>query len=303
MQVSITVFQKTIGNPIKARGVGLHCGKSINMLLRPAPENTGIVFRRIDLPGKPEIPAQAHNVRSTVLCTTLGEGQGQVSTVEHLMSAFHGMDVDNCYVDIDGPEIPIMDGSSWHFVFLIRSAGVVEQSEPRKYIKVIKEVSVTEDGKQALFRPYDGFKVNFEIQFDHPAFSGQPGIASVDLSKECFVTEISRARTFGFMEDIEKLRSMNLALGGSLDNAIVVDHEGIANEDGLRFMDEFVKHKILDAVGDLYLAGHPIHGEFFGLKSGHALNNQLLLTLLADEDAWELCTLEETFNNVSITAG
>lgn len=292
-------FQKTINNVIKAKGVGLHCGKSVSLFLRPAPVNTGIVFRRTDLDGCPEIPALAHNVRSTVLCTTLGEGVGQVSTIEHLMSAFHGLNVDNCYVDIDGPEVPIMDGSSWNFVFLIRSAGVVEQSEPRKYIRVIKEVSVTEDGKEALFKPYDGFKVNFEIQFDHPVFSGQPGMASVDLSKECFVTEISRARTFGFMEDIEKLRSMNLALGGSVDNAIVVDHKGIANEDGLRSTDEFVKHKILDAIGDLYLAGHPIQGEFFGLKSGHALNNQLLLTLLADESAWEFCYFDPVLDNMS----
>lgn len=289
------IQQKTLFNSIKARGVGLHCGKSITMYLRPAPENTGIVFRRTDLEGRPEIPALASNVSSTVLCTTLGHGQAQASTVEHLMSAFHGLGVDNCYVDLDGPEVPIMDGSSWHFVFLIRSAGIKSQNELRKYIRVLKPVHAYEDDKKASFTPYNGFKVNFEIQFDHPSFSTQPGYASVDLSKECFITEVSRARTFGFMDDIEKLRSMNLALGGSMDNAIVVDHKGIANEDGLRFMDEFVKHKILDAVGDLYLAGHPILGEFSGLKSGHALNNQLLNTLLADEDAWEFTTVGEPY--------
>lgn len=257
------------------------------MVLSPAPVDTGIVFRRTDLDPTIEIPGLHSSVETTVLCTRLKNGEADVSTVEHLMSALSGLGIDNCYVDIDGPEIPIMDGSAWAFVFLIRSAGICPQEAPRKYIRILEPISVSDGDKVAGFKPYDGFKLSFEIDFNHPTLNALPQTCEVDLHSSSFVTELSRARTFGFMSDIERLRSMNLALGGNLDNAIVVDDDGIANEDGLRFYDEFVKHKLLDAVGDLYLAGASIIGEFYGIKSGHSLNHKLLQALFESPEAWE----------------
>lgn len=286
------IKQKTIYNSVKATGVGIHTGKNINMFLRPAPEGTGIVFRRIDRRPAVEIPALATRVNETTMSTRVAEGDVSVGTTEHLLSALSGLGVDNCYVDIDGPEVPIMDGSASVFVFMIASAGVREQDAPKRFLKVLKTITVEEDGKRAELRPYNGFRLTFDIDFDHPAFDKQPSRACVEMSETTFVREVSRARTFGFKRDIELLRSMNLALGGSMDNAIVVDDTGIANEDGLRFDDEFVKHKLLDAIGDLYLVGASILGEYHGVRSGHALNNRLARALLADEDAWEMVHCE-----------
>lgn len=297
-------FQNTLNTTIKANGVGLHTGQKIRMSLSPAPVNTGIVFRRSDLSGECEIPGTYEHVDSTVLCTHLKKGEAEVGTVEHLMSALSGLGVDNCYVDIDGPEIPIMDGSAWAFVFLIRSAGICQQDEPKSYIRITKPVTVTVGDKSATFLPHEGFKLSFEIDFDHPALSELPQHHEIDLHTSSFVTEISRARTFGFIKDIEKLRSMNLALGGTMDNAIVLDDSGIANEEGLRSCDEFVKHKVLDAIGDLYLMGSPVIGHFHGVKSGHALNHQLLQALFDSPESWERVTLQpsEESRAVSLAA-
>lgn len=287
------VKQRTLKNVIRATGVGLHTGEKVYMTLRPAAVDTGIVFRRVDLGEPVEIPATADNVGDTALSSTLVENGVRVATVEHLLSAFAGLGIDNAYVDLSAPEVPIMDGSAGPFVFLLQSAGIAEQDAAKRFIRIKKEVRVQEDDKWAMFRPFEGFKVGFEIQFDHPVFKKHTQMASVDFSTTSFVKEVSRARTFGFMRDYEMLRERNLARGGSLDNAIVVDDYRVVNEDGLRYEDEFVKHKVLDAIGDLYLLGHSLIGEFVGFKSGHALNNQLLRTLLADAEAWEMVTFEE----------
>lgn len=255
--------------------------------------DTGIVFCRTDLDPVVEIPARAENVGETTMSTTLVKGDVKVDTVEHLLSAMAGLGIDNAYVELSASEVPIMDGSAGPFVFLIQSAGLQEQEAAKKFIRIKREVSVEEGDKRAVFVPFDGFKVSFEIDFDHPVFRGRTQQASVDFSSTSFVKEVSRARTFGFMRDIEYLRSQNLALGGSVENAIVVDENRVLNEDGLRYEDEFVKHKILDAIGDLYLLGNSLIGEFRGFKSGHALNNQLLRTLIADKDAWEVVTFED----------
>jgi len=287
------IKQRTLKNVIRATGVGLHTGEKVFLTLRPAAANTGIRFRRVDLPEPVVIEATPQNVGETMLSTTLVNGTAKISTVEHLLSAFAGLGIDNAYVDVSAPEVPIMDGSAGPFVFLIQSAGIEEQEAPKRFIRIKKEVMVEDGDKWAKFEPYDGFKVTFSIDFDHPAFRRDTQVASIDFSTTSFVKEVSRARTFGFMRDIEALRKRKLALGGSMDNAIVVDNYRILNEDGLRYADEFVKHKILDAIGDLYLLGHSLIGCFVGHKSGHGLNNQLLRKLLAEKDAWESVTFSE----------
>jgi len=287
------IKQRTLKNVIRATGVGLHTGEKVLLTLRPAAADTGIVFRRIDLDPPVDIRACANNVGDTRLSTTLVNGNVRISTVEHLLSAFAGLGIDNAYVDVSAPEVPIMDGSAGPFVFLIQSAGVEEQNAPKRFVRIKKPVIVEDGDKRAMFEPFDGFKVSFGIEFDHPAFRDRVQSATVDFSSTSFVKEVSRARTFGFLRDIEMLRTRKLALGGSMDNAIVVDDYRILNEDGLRYEDEFVKHKILDAIGDLYLLGHSLIGAFSGYKSGHALNNQLLKELMARPDAWEEVTFGE----------
>ena len=286
------VGQRTLRNSIRATGVGLHTGKQIMMTVRPAAVDTGICFRRVDLPEPVDIPARAENVGETTLGTTLVNGAARISTVEHLLSAFAGLGIDNARVEVSAGEVPIMDGSAGPFVFLLQSAGIEEQMAPKRFIRVRRSVAVADGDKWARFDPFEGFKVNFEIEFDHPIFKRRLQRASMDFSTTSFLKEISRARTFGFMRDIETLRKHNLALGGTLDNAIVLDETGVVNEDGLRYEDEFVKHKILDAIGDLYLLGHSLIGEFSGHKSGHGLNNALLRALLRDPAAWEEVVFE-----------
>ncbi|MBF8223081.1 MULTISPECIES: UDP-3-O-acyl-N-acetylglucosamine deacetylase [Halomonadaceae] len=287
------IRQRTLSNTIRATGVGLHSGEKVYLTLRPAPVNSGIVFVRTDLDPVVEIPARAANVTDTTLCTALSRDGVKVATVEHLMSAFAGLGIDNAIVEVSAPEVPIMDGSAGPFVFLIQSAGIEEQEAAKKFIRIKRELVVREGDKEAAFLPYDGFKVAFSIDFDHPVMELRDQRAVVDFSTTSFVKEVSRARTFGFMRDLEYLRSHNLALGGSLDNAIVVDDYRIMNEDGLRYEDEFVKHKVLDAIGDLYQLGHSLIGEFRGVKSGHALNNQLCRVLMETPEAFEIVTFEE----------
>ncbi len=285
--------QRTLKNTIRATGVGLHSGEKVYLTLKPAPVNTGIVFRRTDLDPVVDIPANALNVGETTLSTTLVKEHARVDTVEHLLSAMAGLGIDNAIVELSAQEVPIMDGSSGPFVFLVQSAGIAEQSVPKRFIRIKRKVEVKEGDKIASFLPYDGFKVSFEIDFDHPVFKQSVQKASLDFSSTSYVKEVSRARTFGFTKDLEYMRSKNLALGGSVKNAIVVDDYRVLNEDGLRYDDEFVKHKILDAVGDLYLLGHSLIGEFIGYKSGHGLNNKLLRELLQQEDAWEFVEFAE----------
>ena len=290
------IKQRTLKNIIRATGVGLHSGEKVFMTLRPAAVNTGIVFRRIDLPSPVEVKAQAHLVGQTQLCTVLvDENNVKIKTTEHLLAALAGLGVDNAYVDLSSEEVPIMDGSAGPFVFLIQSAGIEEQNAAKRFIRIKKTIQATDGDKWARFEPYNGFKVGFTIDFKHPAFKKSAANAEIDFSTTSFVKEVSRARTFGFMKDIEYMRDRNLALGGSLDNAIVLDDYRVVNEDGLRYEDEFVKHKILDAIGDLYLMGHSIIGAFFAYKSGHGLNNQLLRALIADPSAWEEITFEEGY--------
>ncbi|ODN67016.1 MULTISPECIES: UDP-3-O-acyl-N-acetylglucosamine deacetylase [Methylophaga] len=287
------IKQRTLKNVIRATGVGLHSGEMVYLTLRPAAPNTGIIFRRVDLDPVVEIEAKAENVGETALSTTLVQNGQRVSTVEHLLSAFAGLGIDNAYIDLNAAEVPIMDGSAGPFVFLVQSAGIEEQSVAKQFIRIKKPVLLEDGDKWAKFEPFEGFKVSFTIDFEHPAFTGRPQQVDVDFSSTSFVREVSRARTFGFMKDIEKLREMNLALGGSMDNAIVVDDFRVLNEDGLRYEDEFVRHKVLDAIGDLYLLGHSLIGAFVGHKSGHEVNNRLLRKLLAQQDCWELVTFEE----------
>jgi UDP-3-O-[3-hydroxymyristoyl] N-acetylglucosamine deacetylase len=296
------IKQRTLKNVIRATGVGLHTGEKVYLTLRPAPADSGIIFKRVDLKEPVEIKARTENVGDTRLSTTLVKGKVRISTVEHLLSALAGLGIDNAYIDLSAPEVPIMDGSAGPFVFLIQSAGIEEQHAPKRYLRIKRPVQVQQGDKWARFEPFDGFKVSFKIAFDHPVFKRGSQTAELDFSKASFVKEVSRARTFGFMRDLEYLRDNNLALGGSLDNAIVMDDYRILNEDGLRYEDEFVKHKVLDAVGDLYLLGHGLIGAFSGYKSGHELNNLLLRTLLANKQAWELVSCEETVN-VPITRG
>lgn len=284
--------QRTLKNPIRATGVGLHTGKQIHLTLLPAPVDSGIIFRRVDLNPPVDIPAKAHNVGETMLSTCLVKDGVRVSTVEHIMSAMAGLGVDNAIVELNADEVPIMDGSAGPFVFLIQSAGVQEQNAPKKFVRIKKEVILRDGDKVASFLPFDGFKVSFSIEFDHPVFKDRRPQTEVDFSSSSFVKDISRARTFGFMHEIEYLRSKGLAKGGSMANAIVVDEYRILNEDGLRFEDEFVKHKVLDAIGDLYLLGHSLIGEYRAHKSGHSLNNRVLRQLIEQEDAWEWATFE-----------
>ncbi|WIO74861.1 UDP-3-O-acyl-N-acetylglucosamine deacetylase [Porticoccaceae bacterium LTM1] len=286
------IRQRTLKNTIRATGVGLHTGEKVYLTLHPAPVDSGIIFRRTDLTPVVEIQAKAENVGDTTLSTTLVNGDVRVSTVEHLLSAMAGLGIDNAIIDVSAPEVPIMDGSAGPFVFLIQSAGIAEQEAPKKFIRIKKEVTVKHDDKVARFKPFDGFKVSFTIDFDHPVFANRALHSEIDFSTTSFVKEVSRARTFGFMHEIEYLRSKGLARGGSLDNAIVVDEYSVLNEDGLRYEDEFVKHKILDAIGDLYLLGNSLIGEFEAYKSGHALNNASLRALIAQTDAWEMVTFE-----------
>ncbi len=282
------IKQRTPKKVIQATGVGLHSGEKVMLTLRPAPINTGVVFRRIDLDPIIEIPASYEYVSDTMLCTSLQHAGVRVATVEHLLSALAGLGIDNAYVDLNSPEIPIMDGSAAPFVFLIQSAGIREQDAPKRFIKILKPIRVEEGDKYVQFLPHKGFKVSFTIDFDHPVFNDKPKKAIFEFSETSYVREVCRARTFGFLSDYEKLRECDLAKGGSLDNAVVVDNYRVINEDGLRFDDEFVKHKVLDAIGDLYLLGSSLIGAFEGYKSGHELNNRLLRTLVLQQDAWEV---------------
>jgi len=286
--------QRTLNNVIRATGVGLHSGEKVSITLRPAPIDAGIVFRRTDLDPVAEIPARADAVTETMLCTGLSADGGKAMTVEHLMSALAGLGVDNLYIDLSAAEVPIMDGSSGPFVFLLQSAGIAEQSAPKRFMRILETVEVRDGDKFARFEPYHGFRLGFTVEFDHPAIPASRSRAEVEFSTENYIREVSRARTFGFMRDLEFMRERNLGLGGSMDNAIVLDEFRVLNDDGLRYADEFVRHKILDAVGDLYLAGHPILGAYEGFKSGHALNNKLVRALLAQRSAWEEVTFEQT---------
>ena len=281
------LHQRTLNKPISAAGVGLHTGQRVEMTLRPASEDIGIRFRRLDIHPAQEIQANAHNVTDTKLGTTITQNDASIMTVEHLLAAFSGLGIDNAYVDIHGPEVPIMDGSAASFILLVELAGIKEQTAPKKFLRIKKNVRVEDNGKFAEFKPYNGYRLSFQIEFEHPMIQNKLTEFTFDFSTLNFLDQISRARTFGFLKEIETLRANNLALGGSLDNAIVLDDYRILNQDGLRFDDELVRHKILDAIGDLYLMGHILVGEFNGFKSGHELNNKLIRKLYADETAWE----------------
>ena len=286
------IKQRTLKTPVRATGVGLHSGAKVEMTLRPAAPNSGIVFRRMDLDPPAELKADPYLVTDTRLCSMLESGAAKVSTVEHLMSALAGLGIDNLIVDLTGPEIPIMDGSSAPFVFLLQSAGIIEQDAAKQYVRIIKPIEVRDGDKWARFVPHNGFKVEFTIDFKHPVFEKSGKTVSIDFADEAYTKEVSRARTFGFMHEVEALRNSGLALGGSLDNAIVMDEYRVLNQDGLRYDDEFVKHKVLDAIGDLYLLGHPIIGAFEAYKSGHALNNALLRELLQHQESWETVSFQ-----------
>jgi UDP-3-O-[3-hydroxymyristoyl] N-acetylglucosamine deacetylase len=286
------IKQRTLKSTIHATGVGLHTGTKVTMALRPAAIDTGIVFCRSDLPGSPAIPAKAINVTNTTLATVLEKDGARVSTVEHLMSAFAGLGIDNAFVDVSAEEVPIMDGSAGTFVFLIKSAGIEEQAAPKRYLKVLRKIVLEDGDKKVRLEPFNGFKVGFSIEFAHPVFDAAESEVVIDFADVSYIRDIARARTFGFTQEVEALRSRGLGRGGSLDNAIVIDDFRVLNADGLRFHDEFVKHKALDAVGDLYLLGRPLIGAFYGHKSGHALNNLLARKLLAETDAWEEVTFD-----------
>ena len=286
------IKQRSIKNIIRATGVGLHTGEKVYLTLRPAAPNTGVVFRRVDLAQPVDIKADPYRVGDTRLSSCLERDGVRVSTVEHLMSALAGLGIDNLYVDVSAGEVPIMDGSAGPFVFLLQSAGVEEQPVAKKFIRILKTVAVNDGDKSARFDPHNGFKIEFSIDFDHPVFDNSAKSVCVDFATTSYVREVSRARTFGFMHEVEWMRGQGLALGGSLDNAIVLDEYRVLNSDGLRYDDEFVKHKVLDAIGDLYLLGHPVIGAFIAHKSGHALNNMLLRRLLESADAWEYVSFD-----------
>jgi len=289
--------QRTLKTLTRAVGVGLHSGQRVELTLRPAPPDTGIVFRRIDLPEPVDIPVSAEAVTDTRMASTIGSGHAKVHTVEHLMSACAGLGLDNLYVDITAEEVPILDGSAASFVFLLQSAGIVLQNVPRRFIRVLRPVEVREgEGAQtkwARLDPYHGFKLSFEIDFDHPAVDATGQRVEFDLGSGRYSRDIARARTFGFTRDVEMMRANGLALGGGLDNAIVMDDYKVLNIEGLRYDDEFVKHKILDAMGDLYLLGKPLLAAYSAFRSGHALNNQLLRALLTERSAWELVSFDD----------
>jgi len=286
------IKQRTIKNIIRATGVGLHTGEKVYLTLRPAAPNTGVVFRRVDLAQPVDIKADPYRVGDTRLSSCLERDGVRVSTVEHLMSAIAGLGIDNLYVDVSAAEVPIMDGSAGPFVFLLQSAGVEEQAAAKRFIRIRKAVAVTDGDKSARFEPHNGFKIEFSIDFDHPVFENSAKSVCVDFATTSYIKEVSRARTFGFMHEVEWMRGQGLALGGSLDNAIVLDEYRVLNNDGLRYDDEFVKHKVLDAIGDLYLLGHPVIGAFIAHKSGHALNNLLLRRLLEEKEAWEYVSFD-----------
>ena len=288
------IKQRTLKNPIRATGVGLHSGVKVEMHLRPAPVNSGIVFRRMDLEPAADLKANPYLVTDTRLCSVLESGNAKVATVEHLMSALAGLGIDNVLVDLNGPEVPIMDGSSAPFVFLLQSAGIEEQDAPKKYVRITQPIEVRDGDKWVRFTPHNGFRIEFTIDFKHPAFDKGAQTVVVDFDQTAYTKEVARARTFGFMHEVEALRNNGLALGGSLDNAIVMDEFRVLNNEGLRYDDEFAKHKVLDAIGDLYLLGHPIIGAFEAYKSGHALNNRLLRELLEHQESWEYVSFERT---------
>ena len=288
------IFQRTVKEMVKTTGVGLHSGNKVTLIVKPAPINTGIILVRTDLSPAVEIPAVADQVRETTMCTALVNDDGvRISTIEHLFAALAGLGIDNAIIEVDAPEIPIMDGSASPFVFLLQSVGIEEQAAAKKYIKITKPIRVEDGDKWAELKPFKGFRVDFAIDFNHPEIARSQQHMVMDFSSSAFVKDISRARTFGFMRDIEYLRANNLALGGSMENAVVLDEYRVLNPDGLRYEDEFVKHKILDAFGDLYVAGHAIVGEFCAYKTGHALNNQLVRAMLAQQDAWEIVSFEK----------
>ena len=287
------IRQRTLKTSVRATGVGVHTGQKVVMVLRPAPIDTGIVFCRSDLPGNPAIPARAHNVSNTTMATVIEKDGARVSTVEHLMSAFAGLGVDNAYVDVSGEEVPIMDGSAGTFVYLIRSAGIDEQAAPKRYIRVLKKIALEHGDKKVRLEPFEGFKVSFTIEFSHPVFDATTSEVEVDFGEVSYVRDVARARTFGFTQEVEMLRSKGLGRGGSLDNVVVIDDFRVLNAEGLRMDDEFVMHKALDAVGDLYMLGRPLIGAFYGHKSGHALNNLLVRKLLAETSAWEEVTFDK----------
>ncbi len=284
------VRQRTLKKPVQVTGIGLHTGEKVSLALRPAPPNSGIIFRRVDLSPAVEIRAEAHLVHDTRLSTCLEAGGARVATIEHLMSAFAGMGIDNAYVDLTSAEVPIMDGSAGTFIFLLQSAGLEEQPAAKKFVRIKKPVEVHDGDKWVRFEPYNGYRLEFTINFTHPVIANTKQTVTVDLNEHSYIRDISRARTFGFMHEFEAMRAQGRALGGNLDNAIVMDEYRVINPEGLRSEDEFVKHKVLDAIGDLYLLGYPLIGAFSGFKSGHALNNALLRTLLADQTAWEFVT-------------
>ncbi|MGB7991658.1 MAG: UDP-3-O-acyl-N-acetylglucosamine deacetylase [Candidatus Methylophosphatis roskildensis] len=285
--------QRTLKSLIRATGVGLHSGVKVNLVLRPAAPDTGVVFRRVDFEPPVDLLTDPQAVVDTRLCSGLANGEVKVATIEHLMSALAGLGIDNVFVDVDAAEIPILDGSAGPFVFLLQSAGIEEQNAPKRFIRVKKRVEVKDGDKWARLDPYDGFKLTFTIEFNHPAIDRTVSTVSVDFAEQSYVKDVARARTFGFMQDVEYMRSNGLALGGSLENAIVMDEYRVLNTDGLRFADEFAKHKVLDAIGDLYIVGHPLLAAFAAHKSGHALNNELLCALMADASAWEIATYEQ----------
>jgi len=285
--------QRTLKSLIKASGVGLHTGQKVRITLRPAPPDTGIVFRRVDLASPVDIPARAELVGEARLASTLIKDGVKIHTVEHLMSALSGLGIDNAYVDLDAPELPIMDGSASPFALLLQQAGIEEQAAPKRFLRVKKPLEVKDGDKWARLEPYEGFRLSFSIEFHHPAIERSTQSVTVDFAETSYLKEIARARTFGFMHEVERLREDGLALGGGLDNALVLDEYRLLNTDGLRFADEFIRHKLLDAIGDLYLLGGPLLGAFTAHKSGHALNNRLLRALTADRTAYEFVTFEE----------
>lgn len=285
--------QRTLGKTVEAVGIGLHSGHKVKLVLRPAEPDIGLLYRRVDLDPVVEIPADPLNVNDTRMATTVNVGSAAVATIEHLMSALNGLGVDNAIIDVDAPEIPIMDGSGSSFVFLLHQAGIVEQEAPKRFVRVLKPIEIREGDKLARLEPHEGFRLTFSIAFGHPAIDQTEQVADVDLSRTTYEQAVSRARTFGFVQDVEMLRKMGLAQGGSLSNAIVMDEFRIINAEGLRSSDEFVKHKILDAMGDLYVLGHSLLAHYVAHKSGHGLNNQLLRALLADPTAWEFVTFEQ----------
>jgi UDP-3-O-[3-hydroxymyristoyl] N-acetylglucosamine deacetylase len=284
------IKQRTLKSKVRTVGVGLHSGEKVALTLRPAAIDTGIVFTRTDLDSPAHERAQATSVVDTRLSTCVQVGPGRISTIEHLMSAFAGLGIDNVYVDVGGPEIPIMDGSAGPFVFLIQSVGIEEQRAPKRFIRILRPVEVRDGDKWARFEPYHGFRISFTIEYRHPVFASGRQSVCVDFADTSYIDEVSRARTYGFMQDVETMRAQGLGLGGSLDNAIVMDEYGVLNNDGLRYDNEFVKHKVLDAIGDLYLLGHPIIGAYSAHKSGHAVNNLLLRQLLAEPAAYEVAS-------------